>query len=258
MALGQRLLADTRLSANGGLSCLSCHNPELGYTDGRAAVAQGGVNTPTLWGLRDRTSFGWFSPEVTSLEAMVLQPLSDSTEMGPLADATLDRLRADRDLLVAYRAAFPADQQLVTWEQTAAALAAALRALPSPTSTYDQFLAGDFTALSSEARRGAALFSELGCAACHRPPAFASDTYHNVGVSSGVSRNNGAARVPSLRGARYTAPYFHDGSAVNLEVVVRAYAQGGQIPEAATSPAITPLQLTEQDVIDLVAFLEAL
>ncbi len=178
--------------------------------------------------------------------------------MGPLSDATLDRLRADPELVAAYRAAFPNEQQLVTWDQTARALAAAIRAIPTPDSAYDRFLAGDTTAASTEAQRGAALFAELGCTACHRPPTFASDTYHNIGVSADTSHNNGESRVPSLRGARYTAPYFHDGSAASLEDVVRAYAQGGQVLGAATSPAITPFQLADQDVLDLVAFLESL
>lgn len=187
-----------------------------------------------------------------------MRPLSDPAEMGPLRDTTLEGLRADPEIVAAYRAAFPGERHLVTWEQTAAALAAAIRAIPNPPGPYDQYLAGDALALSSEARRGAALFSELGCASCHRPPTFASDTYHNVGVSADVSRNNGAARVPSLRGVRFTAPYFHDGSAASLEDVVRAYAQGGQVPGSAASPAITPLQLTEQDLLDLVAVLESL
>lgn len=257
-ALGRRLLAEPRLAADGATNCMGCHRPERGYTDGRATAAPGGLNTPPLWGLGARAAFGWFSPEVTSLEAMVLRPLADPAEMGPRADATLDRLRADPALAAAYRAAFPRARRLVTWEQTARALAAAIRAIPAPPSPYGQLGAGGAPALPPAARRGAALFSELGCAACHRPPAFASDTYHNVGVSADTRRNGGAARVPSLRGARRTAPYFHDGSAATLADVVRAYAQGGQAPGADTSPAITPLQLTEQDVRDLVAFLEGL
>lgn len=257
IGLGQRLLAEPRLSADGTTNCLSCHRPDRGYTDGRVTAVQSGLNTPPLWALRDRTAFGWFTPEINSLEVMVLRPLADPAEMGPLADATLERLRADPELVAAYRAAFP-NEQHITWDQTARALAAAIRAIPAPESAYDRFLAGDATALSTQAQRGAALFAELGCRACHRPPAFASDTYHNIGVSVDLSRNNGEARVPSLRGLRLTAPYFHDGSAARLEDVLRAYAQGGQVPWAASSPAITPFHLTEQDVLDLVAFLESL
>lgn len=254
-ALGRRLLAERRLSASGATSCLDCHRPERGYTDGKPTAVPGGLNTPTLWGLGGRAAYGWFTPAVTSLEAMALRPLADPREMGPLADGTLARLRADGATVAAYRAAFPDAPALVTWEQTALALAAAVRAIPPPPSPYDRHLAGDAAALGPAARRGAALFVELGCATCHRPPDFAADSYHSVGVPAAAERNGGRARVPGLRGVRLTAPYFHDGSAATLAEVVRRYGRGGG---PGASGALTPLLLTDQDVRDLVAFLEAL
>jgi len=255
VALGQRLLAEPRLSADGRRSCFSCHRPERGFTDGRAVATPGGLNTPPLWGLGERRVFGWFSPEVRSLEEMALRPLADPAEMGPRAEATLARLRADADLLAAYRAAFPGAAEAITWEQTGAALAAALRAIEPPPGAYARYLAGERAALSAAALRGQALFVEVGCAVCHRPPGFSSDSFHNIGLPADPARNGGRARVPGLRGARHTAPYFHDGSAATLEDVVRHYARGGG---PGASPAITPLNLTDADVRDLVAFLESL
>lgn len=254
-ALGRRLLGERRLSADGVRSCLDCHRPEHGYTDGRATATAGGLNTPPLWGLAERRSFGWFTPEVGSLEAMALRPLADPVEMGPLAETTLARLRADAAVVAAYRAAFPAERTLVTWEQTALALAAAVRAIEPPASPYGRYLAGDPTALAPAALRGQALFAELGCTACHRPPAFASASYHSVGIGADLSRNGGRARVPSLRGLAYTAPYFHDGSAPTLAAVVAHYRRGGG---PGASPALTPFQLTDDELLDLVAFLQSL
>lgn len=257
-ALGARLLSEPRLAADGAASCLSCHQPARGYGDGRPTAAPGGLNTPPLWGLAARRRFGWFSPTVSSLEQQALRPLADPAEMGPLRPATLARLRADPTLVAAYRRAFPDAPSLVTWEQTAAALAAAVRAIPAPPGAYERWLAGDVAALSPAARRGQALFVELGCASCHQGPLLASDSYHNVGVAADPARNGGRARVPSLRGLSATAPYFHDGSAADLAAVVRHYARAEPTSGAPLSPAITPLRLTEQDVRDLVAFLESL
>jgi cytochrome c peroxidase len=254
-ALGRRLLAERRLSAQGERACLDCHRPALGYADGLPTARAGGLNTPTLWGLGERAAFGWFSPEVTTLEAMVLRPLADPAEMGPLSATTLARLRADGALVADYRSAFPTARQLVTWEQTALALAAAVRATAPPPSPYQRYLDGDAAALGAAALRGRALFAELGCAACHRGPSFATDSYHNVGLAADPARNGGRARVPSLRGAAHTAPYFHDGSAATLTEVVRHYERGGG---PGASPALTPLQLTDQEVRDLVVFLESL
>jgi cytochrome c peroxidase len=253
-----RLLVDQRLSADGTRSCFTCHQPALGFTDGLAVAEGGSLNTPPLWGLAERERFGWFRPDVTRLEQMALLPLADPAEMGPQQDITLDRLRADPALRVAYQAAFPDVSEVITWAHTAQALAAAIRTLEPPVSAYDRALAGDVSALTPAARRGQALFAELGCQNCHQPPRFASESYHAVGVADTLQRNNGRARVPSLRGVHYTAPYFHNGSAATLADVIRAYERGGQTPGAPISPAIQPLLLTEEDVWDLVAFLEAL
>ena len=247
--LGRRLLAERRLSADGSTSCLSCHQPERGYGDGNAVAYPGGLNTPPLWGLAERQSFGWFSPELTTLEAAALRPLADPNEMGPLSAATLAQLRADPATSAAYRRAFPSAPELVTWEQTSEALAAALRAIPLPPRAREP--------LDAAAQRGQALFVELGCVTCHRPPSFADASYHNIGLQSGPTRNTGRARVPSLRGLIHSSPYFHDGSAATLEAVIEHYARGGD-SSPATSPAISPLLLSEQDRRDLVAFLESL
>lgn len=255
-ALGVRLLGERRLDASGARSCLDCHVPALGYADGRVAAGPAGLNTPTLWGLAERKQFGWFDRGVTTLEAQVLRPLADPNEMGPQRASTLMRLREDTALVAMYRDAFPNTNELVTWEQTALALAAAVRAIPAPPSAYEQWLAGDAEALSAAALRGKALFVELGCAHCHQGMQFASDSFHSVGVGGTEALQGGRARVPSLRGVRFTAPYFHNGSAESLEAVIDVYAEGGGGGER--SPAIVPFQLTEKERRELMAFLEAL
>lgn len=251
-ALGWRLLADRRLSVNARLACLDCHRPDHGFTDGLTVATADRVNTPTLWGLAERTTFGWFTPEVRTLETFVLRPLANPREMGPLADATLDRLRADPDLRRAYALAFPGQEQPITWEQTAQALAAAVRTIPNPDSDYRR------GALTPAAARGQALFAELGCGGCHRGPTLSSESYLNTGVSHDTSRNGGEARVPSLIGLSQTAPYFHDGSAATLEDVLRAYQRGGQAPGPKVSAAISPFVITDAELRDLVAFLTSL
>lgn len=244
VALGWRLLADRRLSAGLNLACLDCHRPDRGYADGRAVATADGLNTPTLYGLADRATFGWFTPEVPSLEAFALRPLNNPREMGPISDASLDRLRADPAMRVAYADAFPGAGERITWTQTAQALAAAIRTIPNPR-------VGE---LSPAAVRGVAIFAELGCGACHRGRTHSSEAYLNTGVSRD-SRNGGNARVPSLIGLAQTAPYFHDGSAATLADVVRAYQFGGQTPGPGVNVAISPFVITDGELQDVVAFL---
>ncbi|MEI8165359.1 MAG: cytochrome c peroxidase [Chloroflexales bacterium] len=243
-ALGWRLLADRRLAVNRDLACLDCHRPERGYADGKPVATADGLNTPTLSGLAERTTFGWFTPEVRSLEAFVLRPLDNPREMGPRAETTLDRLRADPALRRAYAAAFPGTQE-ITWAQTAQAMAAAIRTIPSP----------QRGPLAPAAQRGQALFAELGCGGCHQGATLSSEAYLNTGMGHDTSRNGGKARVPSLIGLAQTAPYFRDGSAATLTDVVTAYQRGGLSPGPGVSPAISPFVLTDAEQRDLVAFL---
>jgi cytochrome c peroxidase len=250
-ALGQRLLADRRLARDGTLACLDCHKPEHGYADGQPVATADGLNTPTLWGLAERTTFGWFTPEVSTLEDFILRPLANPREMGPLEEATLARLRLDQSLRDAYAAAFPEAREPITWEHTAQALAAAVRAIPAPAGADPQ---GTPTPAIV---RGQTLFAELGCGGCHRGLTLSSESFFNTGVSRDTSRNGGQARVPSLVGLAQTAPYFHDGSAASLEEVVRAYQRGGQAPGPGVNAAVSPFVLTDDEARDLVAFLSS-
>lgn len=70
-------------------------------------------------------------------------------------------------------------------------------------------------------------------------------------------KDAGKFRTPSLREAKYSAPYMHNGVFATLNEVVDFYDRGG---EAGTnkSPLIKPLGLTAQEKKDLVAFIEAL
>lgn len=64
-------------------------------------------------------------------------------------------------------------------------------------------------------------------------------------------------KTPILRNVALTAPYMHDGSLRTLEDVVRFYNQGGH-PNLGLDPLVQPLNLGDNEVNALVAFLESL
>jgi len=66
-----------------------------------------------------------------------------------------------------------------------------------------------------------------------------------------------AYKTPTLRNVALSAPYMHNGSLPNLTEVVRFYNRGGE-PNENLSPFVKPLGLSDEDVADLVAFLQAL
>lgn len=81
-------------------------------------------------------------------------------------------------------------------------------------------------------------------------------------VDSDISQV-GAFKTPTLRNVDLTAPYMHDGSLETLRDVVEHYNNGGtsdkdQPANAYLSGGIRPLDLSEEQIDDLVAFMEAL
>ncbi|MGI9227537.1 MAG: cytochrome-c peroxidase [Gammaproteobacteria bacterium] len=64
-------------------------------------------------------------------------------------------------------------------------------------------------------------------------------------------------RTPTLRNVALTAPYMHNGSMLTLREVVEFYNQGG-VPNEVLSPLIRPLNLSDEEINGIVAFLESL
>lgn len=132
----------------------------------------------------------------------------------------------------------------------------------------DRFVAGDRDALSEAEVRGRRLFlSRARCASCHTGPTFTDERFHNTGVTvgsgdpgryrlTGLGEDLGAFRTPSLREIGRTAPFMHDGSLTTLEEVVEFYRGGGKA-NPNLSRDIRPLDLTDEEARDLVAFLRA-
>jgi cytochrome c peroxidase len=75
-------------------------------------------------------------------------------------------------------------------------------------------------------------------------------------VVTKVDKDRGAFKTPTIRNVAQTAPYMHDGSLKTLLEVVEHYNKGGT-PNSHLSPKVTKLNLTEQEKLDLVAFMEA-
>ena len=70
----------------------------------------------------------------------------------------------------------------------------------------------------------------------------------------------GKFRVPSLRYTVYTAPYMHNGAFFDLTEVLEFYNEGGGENEFAANKTklLKPLNLTDEEIEDLIAFIESL
>lgn len=100
-------------------------------------------------------------------------------------------------------------------------------------------------------------FHNTGLYALGEPYSYPHD---NLGLyeHTGVLRDVGRFRIPTLRNIAVTAPYMHDGTIATLDEVLDHYAAGGRAPNPGKAEFIRPLELTAQDRTDIIAFLNSL
>jgi len=195
VALGRMVFFDRALSADGRVSCATCHRPDHAFSDGLVrAVGAGGQegtrNTPSLLDVARQRSLFWDGRR-GRLEDQVLDPLLNPVEHG-LADEAqlLARVRVDPRYAAAVRAAYSAAVEQVTVAQLGTAVAAFERTLVSGRSPFDRFLAGQRDAIPEAARMGWVVFDQVAhCTACHvvasaggEPPLLTDHQFHTVTV----------------------------------------------------------------------------
>ena len=272
--LGQLLFFDPRLSGDNSISCASCHHPDKGWSDGLPrAIGFGGKelgrHSPTL------INSGYFEVQMwdgraPTLEAQAKGPIQAAVEMNQNADELIEELGAIPEYREMFSKVF--GDSGITFDNIAKAIATFERSVVSTNSAYDQYMQGDKKAMSPSAVNGMKMFfGKAKCGICHNGPALTDSGFHNIGVKQhgpltedlgrfNISKDDfdkGAFKTPGLRSVSQTAPYMHDGSKATLKDVVEFYNRGGDIAKNRTS-LITPLELSEQEVLEVVEFLKAL
>jgi len=270
--LGQQLYFDGRLSADGKISCATCHDPKKGWaghdaTDTGIGGRVGDRNSGTVVNSGYMT-FQFWDGRAGSLEEQALGPIQNPVEMGETLENVVRKLNAAPGYTRQFHEVFGTD---VTADGMAKAIAAFERTIVSGPSPYDRYLAGDTKALSPRALRGMEIFTGKGkCVACHGGPVFSDQGFHNLGVGmqdakpdvgrEAVTKNpgdRGKFKTPGLRNVTRTYPYMHNGKLRTLEAVVALLNAGG-VPNPNLDPLVKPLGLNATEQEDLVAFLNAL
>lgn len=268
ISLGRTLFFDQRLSQHQNQSCATCHNPDLGFSDGLAkGLGTKGNrldrNSPHLYNLAWSRVLFW-DGRVVTLEEQALGPIQAAGEMGMDLPGLVARLEAVPAYHELFTAAF--GTPAIDAPRIATAIAAFERTIIADNTPFDRYMRGEEAALGPEAKRGLALFvGKANCIACHSGPNFTDDSFHNLGtkdadrgraaIEAGALAER-AFKTPGLRNTALTGPYLHDGSEASLEAVVRFYSRGGDAP--TPDPLMRKLDLTDQEVADVVAFLGAL
>lgn len=268
--LGKQLFFDPRLSRDNTVSCATCHDPEKGWSNGERFATGvrgqvGGRSAPTVINA-GYSYFQFWDGRAQHVEGQALGPIQNPIEMDLTLEEACEKLNKIPGYKKQFQAVFGTD---ATPEAIAKALGAFERTVLSGNAPYDKFVAGDKTALSEQAQRGMDLFfGKAHCSACHSGPNFTDGGFHNIGVGmdadepdvgreahSKLGGDRGAFKTPTLREIARTAPYMHDGSHKTLHDVVDYYNRGGT-PNDQLDEEIFELNLTKQEVDDLVKFLE--
>jgi len=211
---GQYLFYEPRLSANGQLSCASCHNPALGWSDARPlaqGLQSGNHNSPTLWNVAQQRWFFWDGRSDT-LWSQALQPLENPLEMGMPRTELYALFGREADLKQGYEALFgplpsaSPDNINRFFSNLGKALEAFQRQIQSAEAPFDSFASGlrnnqpeKQQALSLEAQQGLRLFLGRGqCILCHSGPQFSDGEFHNLGLPALNGQAPGPGRFAGI------------------------------------------------------------
>jgi cytochrome c peroxidase len=276
--LGRHLFWDPRVSASGKTACASCHFSYLGWavTDPRSRTDSGKLTSrksQPLIGIGHATGsrYGWDGGSAT-LEAQVKGSIATGSmsmreTASPVKVEVIEqRIRQIPQYVEKFNAALPGAP--VTLDTIAQAIAAYERTFEPGIAAFDHWIAGDEGAISESAKRGFVLFNtKTTCFACHSGWRFTDDKFHDISTSTtDVGRGRElkddammrhAFKTPTLRSVALRPPYMHNASQATLYDVVKHYEKE-PIDRPSRSPFLVPVELSEQERLDLVAFMQTL
>ena len=268
--LGKMLFYEKAMSRDSSLSCGSCHQQKLAFTDGlKTSKGFKGQfvkrNAPTLTNVKNQKSFlrDGVNP---SLETQVLVPIQEHDEFDFHILLIAERLKMDSSYVRLSKLAFSRipDPYVITHS-----IAAFERTLVSNNSPFDRYHKGDSLALSEPQLRGMDLFfNKLYCGDCHSGTDLTNHEFANNGLYLAYKdtgrmrltrreRDRAVFKVPTLRNIGLTGPYMHNGNFTTLEEVIEHYRAGGKA-HVNKSVIIQSFEITKEEKTDLIHFLQSL
>jgi cytochrome c peroxidase len=286
--LGRMLFHEEMLSRDGSQSCASCHNQNTGFSDtDQFSIGvnglPGGRQAMTIANMAWNSNGFFWDGRAPLLRDQSLLPIQDELEMDETLENVVTKLSANQAYKDQFMRAFGSES--ITSEKISLAMEQFMNSIISMDSKYDGYLSGTETLTETEERGRLLFFTEYNpffpddsgadCQHCHSGMNFENDQFMNNGLDTEENiaddgrmnvtedpNDKGKFKVPSLRNIALTPPYMHDGRFQTLAEVLEHYNNGIQTSPttdlALMATQETGLMLTEQDITDLVAFLETL
>lgn len=269
--LGRKLFYDPLLSKDNSISCSSCHLSFTAFTHVDHSLSHGiedriGTrNSPVLMNLAWNKSFMW-DGAIHHIDVQALAPITHPSEMGSDIATVVNKLQETEGYPALFYQAF--SDSNITGELVLKAIAQFQLTLISSNSKYDQVMRGqEGIYFSEQEEKGYTLFKNH-CNSCHKEPLFTSGEFANNGLPVDTTLNDfGRMRItlqsqdslkfkiPTLRNIEYSYPYMHDGRFKTLHQVLNHYNHGIMDSPTLDPSLKRPFKLTENDKVDLVAFL---
>ncbi len=267
VSLGKKLFFDTRLSFDNSISCASCHDLKSGFgADGKqfsdgVKGHKGTRNSPTVFNASLNFKQFW-DGRANDLAAQARMPVTNPLEMGMASwSEVIEKLNQDPHYPDEFMATFGSG---INEDNIVSAIAEYEKTLITPNSPFDQFLLGNESAITEQQKKGYELFKAYGCVSCHQGKNVGGNMFQKFGVLKDINLQTGSLnedlgryevtknewdkrvfKVPSLRLAVKTPPYFHNGSVKTIEEAVDIMIEfqlGRSVPETDRTAIISFLE----------------
>ena len=249
VTLGRKLFNDPSLSADGKMSCATCHEKKKAFTDGLALSMNQKRNSPTLTYAGLQQAF-FYDNRAGSLEGQIVSVVENETEFHSNLEAFEQVVNQNPE----YKAEFDSlYKDGVSNYNIRNAIANYIRSLAPFNSKFDRNMRGEESTLTSLEVKGFNLFmGKAACATCHFPPVFngtvppeftetemeligTPETAENLAVDNdpgafslfNTEQRRFFFKTPTVRNAAMTAPYMHNGVYETMEQVMDFYNNGG-------------------------------
>ena len=200
--------------------------------------AIGDINSPTVFNATFNIAQFW-DGRADTLDEQIDGPIHHPKELGTNWNQIVSKLSSDGFYLAEFDKLY---SEGITEENIKNAISTFEQSLVTMNSPFDRYLQGEPNAVNDNVKKGYEKFREFGCIACHQGKNVGGNTYQPLGIMgdyfsdrgqeikkrdlgrfnvTGLEEDKHVFRVPSLRLASLTAPYFHDGSAATLRDAIR-------------------------------------
>lgn len=295
--LGKKIFYDQNLSANGKMSCATCHLPENAFTDLKAK-SQSNVegktvlrNAPSLYNTVFAKRF-FYDLRAFYLEQQAEHVIYNEEEFNTSYENIIKKLKTKPEYKKAFRAVFKDGK--ISKENFSKALSSYVASLYSFESDFDRFMRNE-KEISEDAKKGFNLFmGKANCATCHFAPHFSGlvPPFYNENesevlgvtkqplhktpveldadkgrINSPVRKENSwiyenSFKTVTVRNIALTKPYFHNGAFDTLEEVLDFYNEGGGegigLPMKNQTLPPDKLDLTPTEIKQIITFLNSL